>query len=150
MRKSSRSSTAVKKTRKVKNNIISGGCKRVIYLSRTYEGSRHDKAIIDLEGWKLPGGIILHDDTGFIGHEPEGVIIRRPFKKPKGKLLTKRQKQANRRMASKRVLVEHCIGRVKIYRIVKDQIRIWKNEARDLVMEICCAINNFKVTHGKN
>src|SRR5215813_6804698 len=30
-------------------------------------------------------------------------------------------------------------------RIVKDRIRLWKAGIRDLVMELCCALHNFRV-----
>lgn len=137
----------VKKTHKVKNNVICTKQQRVLFLSKTHEGSKHDKAIIDEEKWKLPKGIIVHEDSGFEGHNPKGVTIRRPLKKPKGKQLTGRQKKSNRAKASRRVIVEHSIGRVKVYRIVKDCIRIWKQDARDLVMGVCCGIANFKLSH---
>src|SRR5713101_7984565 len=29
--------------------------------------------------------------------------------------------------------------------IVKDRIRLWKEGVRDLVMELCCALHNFRV-----
>jgi len=28
---------------------------------------------------------------------------------------------------------------------VKDRIRLWKEGVRDLVMELCCALHNFRV-----
>jgi hypothetical protein len=34
---------------------------------------------------------------------------------------------------------------VKRCRIVKDRIRLWKDGVRALVMEICCALHNFRV-----
>ena len=34
---------------------------------------------------------------------------------------------------------------VKRCRIVKDRIRLWKGGVRDLVMELCCALHNFRV-----
>jgi hypothetical protein len=34
---------------------------------------------------------------------------------------------------------------VKRCRIVKDRIRLWKEDIRDLVMEICCALHHFRV-----
>jgi hypothetical protein len=34
---------------------------------------------------------------------------------------------------------------VKRGRIVKDRIRLWKEGVRDLVMERCCALHNFRV-----
>jgi hypothetical protein len=114
-------------------------------LSKTYEGSKHDKAIIDEENWKLPKGIIVHEDSGFQGHEQKGVLIKRPLKKPRGRALTKRQKASNRAKSSRRVKVEHSIGYVKIYRIVKDCIRIRKDNAKDKMMELCCGLANFKL-----
>ena len=39
---------------------------------------------------------------------------------------------------------EHTIGKVKIFRIVKDAIRNWKQGFKDLVMEICCRLNNLE------
>ncbi|MGH2644592.1 MAG: transposase family protein, partial [Chitinophagaceae bacterium] len=129
----------------MKNDVICDKKQRILFLSKTYEGSKHDKAIIEEEKWKLPKGIIVHEDSGFEGHNPPGVTIKRPSKKPKGKELTRRQKKSNRMKASQRVLVEHSIGRVKVYRIVKDCIRIWKEDAKDLVMDICRGIANFKL-----
>lgn len=87
----------------------------------------------------------VYEDTGFEGHAQAGVEMIRPQKKPKGKELTKRQKAANRRKSQKRIVVEHCMGHVKVYRILKDSIRIRKEDARDKVMEVCCAIANFKI-----
>ena len=34
---------------------------------------------------------------------------------------------------------------VKCGRIVKDRIRLWEQGVRDLVMEVCCALHNFRV-----
>jgi hypothetical protein len=28
---------------------------------------------------------------------------------------------------------------------LKDRIRLWKDGVRDLVMELCCALHNFRV-----
>jgi len=44
------------------------------------------------------------------------------------------------------VLHFHAIANsVKRCRIVKDRIRLWKEGIRDLVMELCCALHNFRV-----
>ena len=29
--------------------------------------------------------------------------------------------------------------------LLKDRIRLWKEGIRDLVMELCCALHNFRV-----
>ena len=70
-----------------------------------------------------------------------------PIKKPRGKELTADQKLENKNKASLRVKVEHCIGRVKIFRILKDRIRMYKQGIKDLVMELGCALNNFKLLY---
>ena len=83
-----KTATAEKKTHSIKNNILSLPGRRIIFLSQTYAGSVHDKKICDVQPLHLPGGISLWQDTGFIGHCPDGVTIRMPEKKPKGKELT--------------------------------------------------------------
>jgi len=45
----------------------------------------------------------------------------------------------------RRLRIEHVNSSVKRCRIVKDRIRLWKQGIRDLVMELCCALNNFRV-----
>ena len=41
--------------------------------------------------------------------------------------------------------IEHVNSSVKRCRIVKDRIRLWKEGIRELVMELCCALHNFRV-----
>lgn len=135
----------------VKNAIIGTEKNRIVYLSRTYEASVHDKKIIDEEKWQFPKGIIVCEDSGFEGHYQEGIIIERPMKKPKGKELSVEQKACNKVKASERVRIEHIIGKTKIYRIIKDTIRLWKKsylDINDFVMEICCALHNFKMQYS--
>jgi hypothetical protein len=131
----------------VKNALIATEKNKIVYLSKTYSGSVHDKRIVDEEQWKFPRGIKVSEDLGFDGHFQEGVNIERPTKKPKGKELTMKQKIENKEKASDRVKVEHIIGEMKVYRIIKDTIRLWKktyNDINDFVIEICCGLHNFK------
>ncbi len=75
----------VKKTHKVKNNVVTAKNKRILFLSKMYAGSKHDKSILDEEGWSFPTGITVHEDSGFEGYAQKRVKIKRPVKKPKGK-----------------------------------------------------------------
>ena len=138
--------TAVKKTHNVKNNLLSLPDRRIIWLSRTCEGSFHDKKICDNQPLHLPAGITLWQDTGFQGHLPDGIIVKMPTKKPKGKELTEEQKETNRSISSFRVLVEHAIGGAKRCRIVKDGFRCHKFGFDDLVMELACGPHNLRIT----
>ena len=56
-----------------------------------------------------------------------------------------RSVQGHGPLHARRLRIEHVNSRVKRCRIVKDRIRLWKEGARDLVMDICCALHNFRV-----
>ena len=43
------------------------------------------------------------------------------------------------------MVIEHIIAGIKRCRIVKDLFRNTKDEYDDLVMEIACALHNFRV-----
>jgi len=77
----------------VKNNVLSLPDRRIIWLSKTYEGSVHDKKICDNQPLHLVSGINLWQDTGFQGHNSENVNVMMPTKKPKGKELSEDQKR---------------------------------------------------------
>jgi DDE superfamily endonuclease len=130
----------------VKNNVLTTLDKRILWLSSTYDGSVHDKKMCDSQPLHLPNGINLWQDTGFQGHAPEGVNIKMPTKKPKGKELTEEQIEKNHSISSIRVKVEHAIGGAKICRIVKDRFRCHKFGFDDLVMELACGLHNLRMT----
>jgi hypothetical protein len=73
------------------------------------------------------------------------VAILMPTKKPRGAELTLEQQQANQVLHQRRLRIEHVNSSVKRCRMVKDRIRLWKAGVRDLVMELCCALHNFRV-----
>jgi hypothetical protein len=116
-------------------------------LSATYEGKANDKSLADLEGYSLPPGSYLYQDMGFQGFALAGVTIVQPQKKPRGGQLTPAEKATNRRISSIRIRIEHAIGGVKRYRIVKDNIRLLKDWIRDTVMETCCGLHNFRLQY---
>ena len=73
------------------------------------------------------------------------VEILMPTKKPPGADLPRAQQTANQALHSRRLRIEHVNSSVKRCRVVKDRIRLWKQGVRDGVMEICCALHNFRV-----
>ena len=68
-----------------------------------------------------------------------------PTKKPRGAELTLEQHLTNQALTQRRLWIEHVNSSVKRCRIVKDRLRLWKEGVRDLVMELCCALHNFRV-----
>jgi hypothetical protein len=134
-----------KKRHTVKNNVLVNAQAKIGLLSATCEGKKHDKKIADETQFTLPQDSLLYQDTGFQGFVLEGVTILQPKKKPRGRQLTAEEKERNREISRVRIRVEHTIGGVKRYRIVKDQLRNWKQDFRDQVMETCCGLHNFRL-----
>lgn len=134
-----------KKRHTVKNNVLVNAQAKIALLSATWEGKKHDKKIADETQFTLPEDSFLYQDNGFQGFALAGVTILQPKKKPRGGELTAEEKERNREIARIRIRVEHAIGGVKRYRIVKDQLRNWKQDFRDQVMETCCGLHNFRL-----
>jgi hypothetical protein len=58
---------------------------KVVYLSPTVEGKKHDKKAADEAAIYFPTNATLGKDTGFQGYEPAGVLTNQPKKSPKVK-----------------------------------------------------------------
>ena len=84
-------------------------------------------------------------DLGFLAFTLPEVTILMPTKKPRGEELTQEQQRANQALHQRRLRIEHVNSSVKRCRIVKDRMHLWKEGIRDIVMEICCALHNFRV-----
>lgn len=136
-----------KKQHTVKNILLINALCRIIFLSGTCEGKKHDKKAADEAGYQkqLPEGSKLLQDTGFQGFDAGSVIIIQPKKKPRGGEPDEEEKEKNREISKIRIRIEHAISGVKRYRIVKDKIRNWKKGFRDIVMETCCGLHNFRL-----
>jgi len=137
-----------KKRHTVKNNVVSDKRTRKIKaLSPTCAGKKHDKKLADEHGVAFPPGSKLWKDTGFQGYEPDHVHTFQPKKKPKGGALTPQEKAYNSLIASQRIGVEHSIGGVKVYHIVRDVFRNIRVGFADLVMETACGLHNLRRDH---
>jgi hypothetical protein len=134
-----------KKRHCIKNNVLVDRRAKIILLTPTDAGTKHDKKIADETNLVLPTGSCLCQDTGFQGFALPDVTIIQPKKKPRGKELTPEEKTSNRQISSLRIRVEHAIGGVKRYRIVKDQLRVRKDNFRDRAMETCTGLHNFRL-----
>jgi hypothetical protein len=129
----------------VKNVLLINATLTILFLSDTYPGSTHDKRIADATPYPLPAGSRLLQDLGFLAFMLDQVETIMPTKKPRGRALPRAQKTANRRVARRRVRIEHVNSSVKRCRIVHDTSRLRKAGVRDLVMEVCCGLHNFRV-----
>lgn len=71
-----------KKTHTDKNLLlVNENTKKVVYLSPTVKGKKHDKKLADESHIKYPKNASLTKDTGFQGYQPAGVLSQQPKKK---------------------------------------------------------------------
>ena len=109
---------------------------RIAAVSKTFPGSTHDKKVYDRTGVTIPPGVTGCGDTAYIGTE-----LKTPRRKPRGGELTKRQKAGNRRVRRRRIVVEHGIGKRKVWRVAAER---WRNPRRrhTLMMKNVAGLHN--------
>jgi len=134
-----------KKDHTVKHVLLVNALRIILFLSDTSGGHLHDKRIADATPSPLPAGSRLLQDLGFLALTLPQVEILMPTKKPRGEEFTLEQHVANQALHQRRLRIEHVNSRVKRCRSVKARIRLWQEGVRDVVMEICCALHNFRV-----
>src|SRR5262249_6865444 len=134
-----------KKDNTVKNVLLVNALLTILFLSDTYGGRTHDKPIAAATPYPLPAGSRLLPGLGVPALTLPEVTILMPTKKPGGQELSLEEQLTNQALHQRRLRIEHVNSSVKRCRIVKDRIRLWKEGVRDLVMELCCALHNFRV-----
>jgi DDE superfamily endonuclease len=140
-------SSGKKNCHTLKNLLVINETCHLCFLRHTSEGNASDKSVAELTGNTLPPGSSLYQDRGVQGFCLRDVMIVQAKKTPPGEELTPPEKALNHRMSSIRIRVEHAMGGVKRYRIVKDKIRLLKDRRRDAVMEICWGLHNFRLLY---
>jgi hypothetical protein len=129
----------------VNNVLLIHAALMIRLLSDTYAGSTHDQRMADATPSPLPAGRQLRQDLGVLALTLPQVELIMPTKKPRGRKLTQAHKAANRRIARRRVRLEHVNSSVKRCRMVHETNRLRKVGVRELVREVCCALQNFRV-----
>lgn len=137
-----------KKANTRKNVIISDDKKKILFLSPTKSGRRHDKRIIDKSTLKIPNYVGKWADTGFQGLDKlyENTVI--PKKGTKKNPLSLVDKTNNKIISSFRVVVEHAIAGIKRFRILTDTLRNKIGLFDDMIMEICSGLWNFHLRYA--
>ena len=110
---------------------------RIASVSKAFSGKTHDKKIYEKNRTTSPSEARRIGDTAYLG-----TAVQIPKKKPKGKELKPRWKKGNRNHASKRVVVEHGIGKMKIWRICRDTYRN-KRSAHTLMFKNIAGLHNL-------
>ena len=123
-------------------------CKRTrqIIDTRFAKGARHDFSLYKHSKAELPKEVECLADSGYQGLLDLHKKARTPFKKPKGGQLTAEQKEFNKELAKERVVIEHIIRHLKIFRILSERYR---NRRRRFMLRVnlIAGLYNFAITH---
>ncbi len=137
-----------KKKRHMKKSVISvNEKKRILIMTVTKSGRRHDKRLADKVSLfeRIPEEVAVWLDTGFQGVLKQHSNTLIPKKASKGKPLTYEEKQENRVISSFRVVVEHAIAGIKRFKAYAD---IWRGRIQqmdDRIMRIACGLWNLHI-----
>jgi hypothetical protein len=91
---------------------------RIAAVSESFPGSVHDKKIYDRTRAVVPPDARRTGDTAYIG-----TPLETPVRKPRGGQLTAGQKEKNRVVSRRRIVAEHGIGKMKVWRIAAERYR---------------------------
>ena len=138
-----------KKANTRKNVIVSDENKRILYLSPTKSGRRHDKRIVDKSQLKIPDNVGKWADTGFQGLDKlyENTVM--PKKGTKKNPLTPTDKANNKIISSFRVVVEHALAGIKRFKVLADTLRNKIGLFDDMIMEVCSGLWNFHLRYTR-
>lgn len=76
-----------KKTHTDKNLLLANeNTKKIVYLSPTVEGKKHDKKLAEEASISYPENASLTKDTGFQGYEPAGILSQQPKKSARSRI----------------------------------------------------------------
>ncbi len=136
-----------KKYHTVKNQlVVDPRTKRILAVSQTVEGKRHDKKLAEDDSTllRVPPGSVGMGDSGYQGGEAINPLIKfiYPKKKPKKRELTPGEKTTNRGISQIRIRVEHPISYLKHFNILSQTFRN-KIKRADLPFKTITCIYNF-------
>ena len=128
----------------------------IYYISELYPGSNVDYAILKQEfppeqPWFSTK--VIKVDLGFTGIKKDYVAKKFVigYKKPKSSKnnpnaqLTKEQKAHNTQVAKERIYVEHAIGGMKHFRILRNECRLKNIKLKNKIVGLAAALWNFRV-----
>lgn len=128
----------------------------IYYISNLYPGSNVDYSILKLEfppeyPWFRRKKVKV--DLGFMGiksdYEAKEIMIG--YKKPRksksnpNPKLTKEQKEFNKQVAKERIYVEHAIGGMKHFKILKHECRLKNIDLKNKILGLAAGLWNFRV-----
>lgn len=137
--------------------ILSDKSTWIYYVSKFYVGSNVDFGIFKKEfppgkGWFKKFKVVV--DLGFVGidklYETKELVIG--IKKPKKSKqnpkpeLSEQQKEHNKAVSRERIFVEHAIGKMKRFRMLKNRSRLKSYRLKDKIIGLCAGLWNYHLS----
>lgn len=128
-----------KKKNTVKTQIVVNPKGEIKSISKSVKGSIHDKKLYDNAKIYTAIKVKRKADLGYLG-----TSCQLPFKKSKGKELTKKQKEFNTNFNKERIIIEHTLAHIKKFKILGDKFR---NDIKtyNLIFKNIAGIRNMMV-----
>ena len=126
--------------------MVINGANRQVICTAHGRGPTHDFALYKRSRIEPHETLEMLADSGYQGLSKLHAKSRTPHKKPRKAELTDEQRQRNRELASRRVVVEHVIRSLKIFRIVAERYRN-RRKRFSLRFNLIAGLYNFELSH---
>jgi hypothetical protein len=108
------------------------------------KGGEHDfKIYKDTVGKNISNSIPLDADLGYLGIEHYHSNSFIPIKSSKNHTLTKGEKAYNKRLARRRIVIEHINAKIKVFKCMAYPYRGHGHNRHSLRMTLICGIINY-------
>jgi len=140
-----------KKAHTRKNVALTDEKKRILVLSPTKSGRRHDKRIADkfMFAEHVPPDVLIVADSGFQGIQHVHPKTWLPHKGTKKHPLDVERKHENTIISHFRVCVEHAIGGMKRYRAFSEVLRNTLGYMSDMVALLAAGLWNYHLGYAR-
>ena len=126
--------------------VVNGRTREVICTAQG-RGPVHDFALYQRSEVEPHESLEVLADSGYQGLDKLHARSKTPRRKPRKGQLTGEQKQGNRELASRRVVVEHVIRSLKIFRILAERYRN-RRQRFSLRFKLIAGLYNYGLSRG--
>lgn len=123
--------------------LLAHGSQRILCV-RVGPGRRHDFRLFKESRVRVHPGVPIDADTGYQGLQKLHANTCKPAKATKKHPLTREQKRANRAINSRRIVVEHAIRRLKVFRLLGERYRN-RRKRFGLRLNLIAALTNLQL-----
>lgn len=96
---------------------------RQILCAAVGKGGEHDFKLFKRGKIRIQPAIECLGDRGYQGLQKLHPNSRTPKKKARGRVLSSAERQQNRALSSQRIVCEHVIGKLKVFKILAERYR---------------------------